>query len=89
MKDRIIAALERAEVIGACDYLVHSWDIGTDESDFALTFSYTDCEGQIFEFEFDWDSIEKAIVFPSGFSAKDSEGEMIDINLYKLESVNI
>lgn len=85
----IISALESAEILGVDDYLIHSWDIGADESDPALEFSYTDYEGNIFEFFFTWEEMENSVLFPGGFSLKDSEGETVDIHLYKLEAINI
>ena len=86
---RIIAALETAEILGVDDYLLHSWDIGADESDFALAFSYTDCEGLVFEFTFTWEALENAVLFPGGLSLKDGEGETVDIQLYRLEAINV
>jgi len=94
-KDNIIAALEKTQILGigdrwgGSDYLIHSWDIGADESDFALAFSYTDYEGMIYEFAFTWESINDAVLFPGGFSLKDDTGEMVDIQLYGLEAINV
>ena len=85
----IISALESAAVLSVDDYLIHSWNVGADESDLALEFSYTDYEGIIFEFSFTWEEMENSVLFPSGFSLKDSEGETVDIYLYKLEAINI
>ena len=88
-KDNIIAALETTQILGVEDYLIHSWDVGADESDFALEFSYTDYEGLIYEFAFTWESMNEAVLFPGGFSLKDNTGETVDIHLYGLESINV
>lgn len=85
---RIIAALEIAEILGVDDYLIHSWDILPDE-DIVLAFSYTDCEGLIYEFEFNEESLENAVLFPGGLSLNDNEGEKVDIYLYTLNSINV
>ena len=85
----IISALESAAVLSVNGYHVSVWNVGADESDPALEFSYTDYEGIIFEFFFTWKEMENAVLFPGGFSLKDSEGETVDIHLYKLEAINI
>ena len=85
---RIIAALETAEILGVDDYLIHSWDILPDE-DIVLAFSYTDCEGLIYEFEFNEEALENAVLFPGGLSLKDNKGETVDIQLYRLEAMNV
>ena len=85
----IISALESASVLSVDGCLLPVWDVGADESDCALEFSYTDYEGNIFEFLFTWKEMENSVLFPGGFSLKDSEGETVDIHLYKLEAINI
>jgi hypothetical protein len=85
----IISALESAAVLSVDGYLLSVWDIGADESDPALEFSYTDYEGIIFEFFFTWEEMENSVLFPGGFSLKDSEGQTVDIHLYKLEAINV
>jgi hypothetical protein len=85
----IISALESAAVLSVDGYLLSVWNIGADESDSALEFSYTDYEGIIFEFFFTWKEMENSVLFPGGFSLKDSEGETVDIHLYKLEAINV
>lgn len=85
---RIITALETAEILGVDDYLLHSWNILPDE-DIVLAFSYTDCEGLIYEFEFDKEALENAVIFPGGLTLVDSKGEKVDIYLYTLNSINV
>lgn len=86
---RIIAALETAEILGVDDRLLHSWDIMPDE-DIILAFSYTDYEeGLIYEFKFNEKALENAVLFPGGLTLVDSEGNNVDIELYKLESMNV
>jgi len=89
MRNRIIAALEKAEILGVDDYLLHSWDLGADESDFALAFSYTDWEGQIFEFSFEWESFDNAVIKHNCITLVVNEGEKVDIYLYSLEALYI
>lgn len=85
----IVSALESAAVLSVDGYLLSVWDVGADESDPALEFSYTDYEGNIFEFFFTWEALENAVLFPGGFSLKDSEGALAEIHLYKLEAINV
>ena len=89
MRNRIIAALEKAEILGVDDYLLHSWDLGADEWDFALAFSYTDYEGLIYEFSFDWESFDNAVIKNNCITLVDSKGETVDIYLYTLNAFDI
>jgi hypothetical protein len=54
-----------------------------------LAFSYTDCEGLIYEFEFNEESLENAVLFSGGLTLVDSEGDNVDIYLYTLNSINV
>lgn len=85
----IISTLKSAAILSVEGHLLPVWYIGADESDPALEFSYTDYKGNIFEFFFTWEALENSELFPGGFSLKDSEGETVDIHLYKLEAINI
>lgn len=89
MKERIIKALERAEILAVNDYHIHSWDIGDESSDFGLEFYYSDDEGIIFEFVFPWESLDKAVIKDNCLTMQDSEGESVDIWLYSLVGVEI
>ena len=93
MRNRIIKALETAEILGVCDYLIHSWNIeaeeDSDSDNFALEFSFTDEEGQIFEFEFDWEALDNAVISDNCVTMTDSEGETVDIYPYSLTLLEV
>jgi hypothetical protein len=86
--EQIIKAFELAEILGVDDYLLHSWDVMPGE-DIVLAFSYTDYEGWTHEFEFNEEALENAVLFPGGLSLKDNKGETVDIQLYRLEAMNV
>ena len=91
MRNRIIKALETAEILGVCDYLIHNWDVGDEDSDseIAFDFSFTDEEGQIFEFEFDWEALDNAVISDNCVTLTDSEGESVEVTFYQLTSLAV
>ncbi len=89
MRNRIIKALEVAQILSVDGYNLHSWDIGEEDSGFGLAFSYTDDEGLIYEFVFPWESLDKATLNENCLTMQDDEGESVDIWLYSLVAVKI
>ena len=89
MKNRIIKALETAEILGVFDYLIHNWEVGDEDSGFALEFSFSDEEGLLFEFSFDWEALDNAVISDNCVTMTDSEGESVDIYLYSLTLLEV
>ncbi len=83
--------LERAEVLDVNGYLLHNWNMDTldcEDDESVVEFSYTNEEGEIFEFSFLKKDLVEASVVGHTISMVDSGGEMVDVSCYKLTKLN-
>jgi len=79
--------IEKSDILEVDGYHISSWDEFLEDGGPRLAFSYSDCEGQLYEFEFNSENFENATIEGNVIALKDNTGNPVEITCWNLTPV--